>query len=66
MPNIFTTEPIIYIKQNLQHVYLDYFNNFLTLAKFAEHYGLTEAQAETVIQLGKEIHETQFQLKKAV
>ena len=60
MTNIFTPEPIIYIKQNLQHVFLDWFNNFLTVEKFAEHYGLTEAQAAQVIELGKQIHEAQF------
>lgn len=66
MTRIFNNEPIIYIKHNLQHVYLDYFNNFLTLEKFAEHYGLDLEQAKNVIALGKDIHEKQIVFKKAV
>ena len=42
----------------LRLAYLDYFNNFLTVAKFAEHYGLeSETTALAVINLGRTIHE---------
>lgn len=36
-------------------MYLDYFNNFLTVARFAEYYGITEDFAtNTVIPVGRE------------
>jgi hypothetical protein len=44
------------IKNILQTVYLDYLNNFITVAGFAEHYGLTTEQAEQVLDLGRTIH----------
>ena len=40
--------------------YLDYFNNYLTIAKYAEHRGLTLEQAQDLILLGKNAHEKQF------
>jgi hypothetical protein len=44
------------IKNILQTVYLDYLNNFISVAGFAEHYGLTTEQAEQVLDLGRAIH----------
>ena len=38
-------------------MFLDYFNNFLSVEGFAEHYGLTNAQASEVIESGRLIHE---------
>lgn len=38
--------------------YLDYVNNYLTVEKFAEHNGVSVDQANQIIKLGKEIHET--------
>ena len=35
-------------------MYLDYVNNFLTVAAFAEHYRITEAQALTLINYHSE------------
>lgn len=43
-------------RQVLEELYLDYFNNFLTVAVFAEHYGFTEKKALTVIKLGRAIN----------
>jgi hypothetical protein len=40
-----------------QKAYLDYVNNFLTLACFAEHYQLTEAKAQKIITRGYWINE---------
>lgn len=34
-------------------LYLDWRNNYLTVAKFAEHNGLTEDEAETLIDLAR-------------
>ena len=33
------------------HVYLDYFNNFISVESFAEHHSITVKQAELVIEL---------------
>lgn len=46
------------MRQQLIEWYLDWVNNYTTVAKFAEHNGLTVDQAEKVIALGKELHET--------
>lgn len=37
--------------------YLDYVNNFLTLARFAEYYELSISEAERVLIDGKRDHE---------
>lgn len=40
----------------LQNRYLDYVNNFLTVEKFAEHYNLTEQEANRTITDGEQAH----------
>jgi hypothetical protein len=40
----------------LQAFYIDYVNNYLTVACIAEHNGLTENHASTLIQMGRKIH----------
>lgn len=45
------------IKDHLQKVFLDWFNNFLTIARFAEHYGVDEETASHMIEAGRAIHE---------
>lgn len=45
------------IKNLLQAEFLDWFNNYLTIKKFAEHRQITQKQAKTLIKLGREIHE---------
>lgn len=42
---------------NLVTLYLDWFNNFLTVSGFAEHYGFTESEALDVIHAGRNLHE---------
>lgn len=37
--------------------FLDWKNNFLTLAKFAEHYGITHVEALRIISAGRKLHE---------
>ena len=37
-------------------IYLDYFNNFATVKAFADHYGITDEEAETIIKLGNQIN----------
>jgi len=36
-----------------RELYLDYFNNFLTVGRFAEYYGITEEFARSIIQIEK-------------
>ncbi len=40
-----------------QEMYLDYVNNFITVARFAEYYHITNEQALYVISEGKRVHE---------
>jgi hypothetical protein len=35
--------------------YLDFKNNYLTVALFAEHRGMTEAQGQSLIDLGRDL-----------
>ncbi|NRA77869.1 MAG: hypothetical protein HRU18_06650 [Pseudoalteromonas sp.] len=37
-------------------MYLDYFNNFLSVAAFADHYRISEHGAGNIIRKGKEAH----------
>ena len=41
----------------LTGMYLDWFNNFLTVNAFATHYQLREDTASMVIKEGREMHE---------
>ena len=41
----------------LELFYLDYFNNFITIAKFAEFYGISENKAVTLIAIGQHINQ---------
>lgn len=40
-----------------QYCYLDYVNNYLTVWKFANDYGVSKEHAELLIDLGKKSHE---------
>ena len=44
-------------REQLKAVYLDWRNNFLTLGGFAEHYGLYDTEAETLISLARQCFE---------
>ena len=48
--------PLTEQKQRLINIYLDWVNNFLTVEAFAEHYGLQVAAARTVIETGRNLH----------
>ena len=45
-----------HLGDQLQAFYLDYVNNYLTVARIAEHNGLTEHHAATLIDMGRKIH----------
>ena len=40
-------------------IYLDWVNNFISLDKFADHYGLNEMDANYVIDLGRKLNNNQ-------
>lgn len=44
------------MKKILQNIFMDWFNNFLTVECFANHYGFTEEKAMRVIALGRKVH----------
>jgi hypothetical protein len=43
-------------KFKIIEMYLDYVNNFLTVAGFAEHYGIDEFEANVIINAGRELN----------
>jgi hypothetical protein len=45
-------------------MYLDWVNNFITIARFAECYSLSEKDAERVINIGRVIHDQNVQTYK--
>ena len=45
------------IKEALKALYLDYFNNYLTVDLFAEHNGLEYYEAYELLKIGKKYHE---------
>jgi len=55
---------IIYLRDYLADLYLDWANNFLTIAVFAEYYGLDEDDARDLLKLAKKSHEQQVEYSK--
>ena len=45
------------MKTQLQAIYLHWVNHFITLGAFADHYQITDAEADTLIRLGRRFHE---------
>ena len=44
------------LKNTLIEVYLDWVNDFLTVERFAEYYGLTVEQADALLRVCKSIY----------
>lgn len=44
------------LSEQLADLYLEFFNNYLTVDKFAEHYQISEQDAVTLLSMGKEYH----------
>jgi hypothetical protein len=44
------------MREQLVDWFLDYMNNFCTVAGFADHYGISEKQAIKLLELGRELH----------
>lgn len=45
---------------NIEALYLDYVNNFISVSAFAQHYCISDKAAETIISLGRLINTDQF------
>lgn len=45
------------LKEQMYAAYLDFLNNFLTVEKFAEHYGISYLMADRLIVEMSEYHE---------
>jgi len=53
-------------RNKIADMFLDWYNNWLTVKPFAAHYGLDERTANRVIELGCRVHEKRVkQLKGA-
>ena len=50
--------------QFLRELFLDYFNNYLTVALFAEHNELSVKEATSLIEMGRKLHEEYVELMK--
>lgn len=46
------------MKNKIEKLYLDYVNNFLTVAYFAEYYEMSLTKANRVIEIGRAINKT--------
>ena len=44
------------LKQTLINYFFEYFNDYLTVEKFAEDKGISITDAKTIIRLGKKYH----------
>ena len=53
----FIMHKIKYLRDYLADLYLDWINNFLTIERFAEYYGLDEDDAKDLLVLSKKCHE---------
>ena len=52
-----TSDQILMRRTVLQSFYLDWTNNWLTVEKMSEWYGLSEQETSTWIDLGRIVHE---------
>ena len=45
------------MKNKIETLYLDWFNNFLTVERFAEYYGMPVSKAYRVIRIGRHLNQ---------
>jgi len=45
------------MNKQIREFYLDWFNNYLTVEKMAEHHELDVAHARTLIDMGRDAHQ---------
>ena len=53
------------MKNKLETLYLDWFNNFLTVERFAEYYKMPVAKAQRVIRIGRCLNHRRSQNEQA-
>lgn len=44
------------MKSAIESLYLDYFNNFLSVDYFAEYYGITIEKARRILYIGRKLN----------
>lgn len=44
------------MKKELEKMFLDYVNNYLTVWKFAEAYNITSKKANRILYIGRKLH----------
>tara|TARA_R110001583_G_scaffold165876_2_gene318635 strand:- start:376 stop:534 length:159 start_codon:yes stop_codon:yes gene_type:complete len=47
--------------ERTEYLYLDWFNNFLSTERFREYYNLSIAEAENIIDRGREINHSKHE-----
>ena len=57
---------IVYLRETLADLYLDWVNNFLTIGRFSEYYGLDEEDAKDLLKLAKKCHEQRVDYLKDI
>jgi len=57
---------IVYLRDTLADLYLDWVNNFLTIGRFSEYYGLDEEDAKDLLKLAKKCHEQRVDYLKDI
>jgi hypothetical protein len=57
---------VIYLRDTLADLYLDWVNNFLTIERFSEYYGLDENDAKELLKLAKKCHEQRVDYLKDI
>lgn len=46
-------------REQLEAIYMDWINNYLTTTAYAEHNGLTEEQAKRLIEVARSVFNTE-------
>ena len=54
---IYYSQGVTMSRERLAQIYLYFVNNYLTIGKFAEHYGLTEQEAADYLDVCRRCHE---------
>ena len=49
-----------FTNKEIEEMYIEWFNNYLTTERFAEHYNLGFAEVENIIDLGRQINHKKY------
>ena len=61
-PKLLNVRSMVMSAENLEKVYLEYMNNYITYEKFAEHEGLDLWFMSILIKAGREVHQMRVKL----